>query len=93
MGYFIARDPRGCNVARKATWQRHASPCKRLRGSEVARMRGNATRVHSDAWVAPRGSVRGLRVMGHGLVGPGKIIGAVTQMRYAAPRCIPVNSL
>ena len=25
-GFIFARDPRGCNVARKATWQRHAGP-------------------------------------------------------------------
>ena len=26
MGFIFARDPRGCDVARKATWQRHAGP-------------------------------------------------------------------
>ena len=25
-GFIFARDPRGCNVARKATWQSHAGP-------------------------------------------------------------------
>ena len=24
MGFIIVRDPSGCDVARKATWQRHA---------------------------------------------------------------------
>ena len=48
-------DPRGCNVARKATWQSHASPCERLHGVEVARTRGSATQVHADTQVAPRG--------------------------------------
>ena len=32
--YFCARDPRGCDVARKATWQRHADP----RSAYVARI-------------------------------------------------------
>ena len=27
------RGPRGCDVARKATWQRHADPAQRLRGA------------------------------------------------------------
>ena len=26
MGFIFAQDPRGCDVARKATWQRHAGP-------------------------------------------------------------------
>ena len=85
-GEFYRSGP-GCDVARKATWQSHASPRGCLRGAEVARTRGSATRDHADARVAQRGSVRGLRVMG-GLVGSGKSIGAVTQMRYAAPRFI-----
>ena len=29
-----ARGPRGCDVARRATWQRHADPAQRLRGAE-----------------------------------------------------------
>ena len=35
MSLFFAQDPRGCDVARKATWQSHADPRKRLRGAEV----------------------------------------------------------
>ena len=31
------RVPRGCDVARKATWQSHAGPRERLRGAEVTR--------------------------------------------------------
>ena len=38
-----------------ATWQRHRDPLKRLRGAEVAPLRGRATRVHADVGVAPRG--------------------------------------
>ena len=47
-----------------------------------------ATRVHVDAWVAPRG-------MGaaHGLVGGGKITGAVTQVHTASLRFICANLL
>ena len=60
----VARDPRGCDMARKATWQGHAGPRERLRGAKVARTRGKATRVHADARVVPRGRESGLRVMG-----------------------------
>ena len=38
MGLFFTRDPRGCNVARKAMWQSHADPHERLRGAEVTRV-------------------------------------------------------
>ena len=37
MGFIFARDPRGCDVARKATWQSHEGPRERLRGAEVTR--------------------------------------------------------
>ena len=75
---------RGCNVACKATWQSHASPHGEPRWSEWTRTRG---RGHAS----PRGCPRGCHVASegagirraHGLVGPGEIIGAVTQMRYA----------
>ena len=36
-GMIFARVPRGCDVARKATWMSHAGPRERLRGAEVAR--------------------------------------------------------
>ena len=38
-----AWDPRGCDMARKATWQSHASPLERQRDADVARMCGRAT--------------------------------------------------
>ena len=37
MGFIFARDPRGCYVACKATWQSQADPRERLRGAEVTR--------------------------------------------------------
>ena len=37
-GYFIARDPCGCDVARKATWQSHADPREHLHGADVTRV-------------------------------------------------------
>ena len=37
-GFGFARDPRGCDAARKATWQSHAGPRERLRGAEVTRV-------------------------------------------------------
>ena len=36
-----------------------AEPTRRLGGAQVARTRGKVTRVHAEAWVAPRGSERG----------------------------------
>ena len=36
-GLIFVRVPRGCDVARKATWQSHAGPRERLRGAEVTR--------------------------------------------------------
>ena len=36
-GMIFALVPCGCDVARKATWQSHASPRERLRGAEVTR--------------------------------------------------------
>ena len=37
-GVIFTQDPRGCNVARKATWQSNADPRKCLRGVEVTRV-------------------------------------------------------
>ena len=34
-GIFIARDPCGCDVARKAMWQSYADPRECLRGTDV----------------------------------------------------------
>ena len=34
-GLLIARDPRGCDVARKATWQSHTNPRECLHGVEM----------------------------------------------------------
>ena len=36
-GDIFARDPRGCDVARKAMWQSYADPREHLRGAEVTR--------------------------------------------------------
>ena len=35
MGFIFAQDPRGCDVAHKATWQSHANPHEHMRGAEV----------------------------------------------------------
>ena len=51
----MAWDPCGCDLARKATWQRLADP-----RVEVARMRGRTTRVHTDTRVVPHGMSDGL---------------------------------
>ena len=49
----VAWDPRGCDMARKAMWQRHEDPRERLCGTNVARTRGRATRAHADTRVVP----------------------------------------
>ena len=51
-------------MAHKATWQRHTDPCECVRGAEVVRTRGRATRVHIDAWVAPTWHEMGWQEMG-----------------------------
>ena len=38
-GLIFARVPRGCDVARKATWQSHAGPRESLCDAEVTRRR------------------------------------------------------
>ena len=37
-GVIFVRDPSGCDVVRKATWQSHADPRERLHGTEVTRV-------------------------------------------------------
>ena len=65
-GFFYLHKTRGADVARKATWQRHADP-----RAEVTRTRDKTTRVHANTRVVPRGSVRGAgRWRAHGLMGP-----------------------
>ena len=36
--FVFARDPRGCDVAHKATWQSHTGPRERLCGAEKTRV-------------------------------------------------------
>ena len=48
-----AWDLRGCDMARKAMWQSHASPRWCLGGTDVAWTRGKTTRAHGNARVAP----------------------------------------
>ena len=68
----VVRDPRGCDMARKATWQCHADPREHLHGAKLAWTRGRATRVHAEARVAPRGmSVRLASDGPTSIVGPG----------------------
>ena len=51
----VIKDPRGCDMACKAMWQRHTDP-----RMEVTRTRGRVTRVHADAQVAPTWQCEGL---------------------------------
>ena len=54
----MAWDPHGCHIARKATWQHHADPRERLRGTNVVRMRGRATWVPAWHLLGARNSLR-----------------------------------
>ena len=79
-------------MACKATWQRHKDPHESLRGADVARMCGRATRIHTDARVAPTWHER-IRMADDGptcIVGSG--IGAITHLRYIAPPFIRMFS-
>ena len=68
---------RGADVARETTarmrrgtetaWQGRGWPTRGVGGAD---MWYEATRVHADAWVAPRGRGDG-KWRAHGLVGPG----------------------
>ena len=57
----MVQDPCGCNVARKATWQSHASPRGSLGGMSGRGCVAEATRVHADARVARHGNKRASR--------------------------------
>ena len=46
---IFARVPRGCDVARKATWHSHAGPRERLRGAWVTR--GPYLYLYIYSWV------------------------------------------
>ena len=74
--------PRGCDAALRPRGRATGGP-REAQVAHRARTRGRrphvSTRVHADARVgAPRGRKVGIW-RAHGLVGPGKIIGAVMQ--------------
>ena len=52
----VARNPRGCNMAHKATWQSHGSPHEGLGGASVTRTRGRATRTPKGHHMASEGA-------------------------------------
>ena len=65
----------------EATWQGRAWPTRGAGGSDMWQ---EATRVHTGPRRRPCGAPRGRGVgswRAHGLVGPGNMIGAVTQWR------------
>ena len=75
-GGFISTGPAELTWCAGPAWMRHGTqgqvveprePRRCLGGVEVAQTCGRATRVHANARVAPRGSVRGLA--GEGLTG------------------------
>ena len=79
MVFFIAQDLGGCNVTSKATWKSHASPRGRLCGADVAEPHES---TRTPGWCHVARSSSGLASDGPtGIVGPGKIVGAVMQMR------------
>ena len=68
----------------EATWQGHGWPTRGAGGAQGANMWQEATRVHADACVGCQ-VARGVGIWRtHGLVGPSKMIGAVTRKRYTA---------
>ena len=73
----------------EATWQGCGWPTRGSRGAQGADTLQEATRVHAvhaDARVGRHVARRGVGIWrAHGLVGPGKMIGAVTQLRYTTP--------
>ena len=70
----------------EATWQSHGWPARGAGGAQCADTWQEATRVHVGARVGRQvaGEVGIWRT--HGLVGPGKISGAVRRTRYTAPQ-------
>ena len=80
-------DPQGCSRhtrprGRATRANRSAYMVHRWREGGVDTWQ--AMRVHTDAPVVPRDSVEACKRWDHGLMGPSKSIGAVTQRRYMA---------
>ena len=76
-----ARSRRGA----EAMWQSRGWPTRGAGGTQGADMWQEATRVHGSTRTPVWGATWQERVgiwRAHGLVGPGKKFGAVTQMRY-----------
>ena len=72
----------------EATWQSHGWPTRGAGGAQGADTWQEATRVHGSTRAPVWGATWHERVgiwRAHGLVGPGKKFGAVTQMCYCAP--------
>ena len=80
--------PRGCDAALRPRGWAAGGPCE-AQAAHRARTRDRrprvSTSVHEDARVG-RHVAMGVSIWrAHGLVGPSKKFGAVTQMRYRAP--------
>ena len=72
----------------EATWQGRGWPTRGAGGAQDADTWQEATRVHGSTRTPVWGATWQVRVgkwRAHGLVGPGKKLGAVTQMHYRAP--------
>ena len=79
----MAWDLRGCDMARKATWQHHANQGERLRGADAWQGHASPRRRSGGAYLAR--DVTGLANDGPtGIVGPGYSIGTLTHLRYIA---------
>ena len=73
----------------EATWKGREWPTRGAGGAQGADTWQEATRVHVGPCGRPCGVPRGKGVSiwrSHGVVGPGKMIGAVTRKRYTAPQ-------
>ena len=69
----------------EATWQGRGWPTRGAGSAQGADTWQEATRVHADARVGRIVAIGVVIWRAHGLVGPGKKFGVVTQMRYCAP--------
>ena len=72
----------------EATWQSRGWPTRGVGGAHGANTWQEATRVHESTRTPVWGATWHERVgiwRAHGLVGPGKIVGAVMRKRYSAP--------
>ena len=88
-----AGPPGGCDAALRPRGRAAGGP-REVQEAHRARTRGRRPRMSTRPCGRPCGAPHGRGVgiwRAHGLVGPGKIVGAVTRKRYTAPQFILNN--